>query len=146
MPGALAALAMAGAGFPLPGAVLYAASLLALPIVLWKYAGRRSRAPTALPFSFASHWVVMGLAVVAILVLSRRFPATQGVALGCMAYHYTCIAIVEGRVSYVPWGRGFLWKTADRASRPGAYWFFVGVFAVLATMLLGLVFFAAATQ
>jgi hypothetical protein len=66
------------------------------------------------------------------------------VFLGVAIFYAGCVALVERQVRYVPWGAGFLWRTARQSDRPFVYWAVVALFFALSACLLLLQFLAAA--
>ena len=138
--GAVLGVVLAAKGHPAAGAVIYIGSLVGLPIGLV----RRRRMARVLPFSFASHFIVMPVAIVVGVVARDRFPL---VGLGCFAfwtYYYACIALAEKRVRYVPWGMPFSWRVADASERPAVYWSCVILCIALATLFAAALFAASA--
>jgi hypothetical protein len=60
--------------------------------------------------------------------------------LGFALHYYACIALVEHKARYVPWGAGLglIWVTVLREEQPRRYWFWVGVFFTIAGLFLAL--------
>ncbi len=81
------------------GGTIYVGALVGLPVAL----AARSRLPTVLPFSFASHFVVMVLSIVAAVVIRSRYPVAATGCFGLFTYYYGCVALAERKIRYVPW-------------------------------------------
>jgi hypothetical protein len=60
--------------------------------------------------------------------------------IGTALFYEVCGSIIEGKVRYVPWGAGFVWKTAGRFERPRLYWAVLSMFYLLALLFLAVAF------
>jgi vacuolar-type H+-ATPase subunit I/STV1 len=127
---------LAWRGHHLVGAVVSGIALAGLAVAL----ARNRRLSTVLPFSFGSHFVVMLLFVIAWAVARNRFAGPSVALLGFWPYYYACIALVERKVRYVPWGAGLglSWRTAHSATQPRAYWVVVTLAFGIAALLFAL--------
>ena len=122
--------ALAGKGYALAGGVLVVAPLVALAPALV----RSRKLLLVLPLDFASWWVILPLGFIGTAVSGSSFP------LGFALYYYGCIALVERKVRYGPWGE----NTVFRKEQPRKYWLWVGVFFTMSGVLLGLALASAA--
>jgi hypothetical protein len=106
------------------GGTAFFGALLGFPFAL------KRRVRTLLPFSFASHIVASVAFFVVVLMVRDRSELIVIGSVAFVVYHYVCIAVREERVRS-RWSP----RPIDLASRPVAYWFWVGLFAALAVVL-----------
>ena len=114
------------------GAAISVAALVALAVGL----ARVRRLATILPFSFASHFVVMPVCIVASIAVNNRYPAAAACLFGFWVYYYDCVALKEKQVRYVPWAKGSAWRTARAAEQPELYWTCVALLMGLSAVIL----------
>ena len=131
----LLGLGVVARGHLLPGALLTVVPLLVLAIAL----GRGRRSSLILPFTFGSWFIVLPVAIIAVILLQYQLlTKAESVPLGLALYYHGGISLVERRARYTPRGSGFAWRTATRAERPVAYWLVVGLSFLLSGVFLAL--------
>lgn len=131
-------LILASHGHVLAGATVAVSALIALAVALFR--GKRRRLATILPFSFGSHFVVMPVCFLGAAVLQSHAKVVSAALFGFCIYYYSCIALAERKVRYVPWGSGLglSWRTAEMSERPVVYWSMVALCWGLSATFLGL--------
>jgi hypothetical protein len=113
--GAGIGLMLGAKGFVSSGSIVYAVSLIALPVGLT----RERRWPTLLPFSFATHWVALGLLFV-VMALGYRSPPLVAVLLALVVYNFLCVTLVERKARYTPRAH-IMWKVVSEEDDPDVY-------------------------
>jgi hypothetical protein len=127
---AILGIALVDQGHAIFGIALLVVSLSLFAILL----GTLKKPPLLLPFSFPSWFVVLPLAFLAALAL--RSNALRAIPLSLAFYYYGCIALVDRKARYAPWGNWFVWRTATRSERPMIYWVIVMSVFVLSGIFL----------
>ncbi len=101
---------------------------------------RRRKLWTLLPFSFASHFVVMIACLLGAAILNNRAPASGVGCFACVFYYFGCVSLTERKARYVPWGAGWSWRTVTAEEHPRIYRVCIAGVFVVAGALFAMLF------